>query len=173
MASSGFGYVWMNQGVEHEAVFLSQLKERLRDMCTQEWADEISRSSRYDVYRLFKTDFGFERYLDDVKIKCFKETLTRFRLGISDIKEHKNRYKQPPVENSCPFCTHQIEDETHFLFVCSKYDFIRPEMLKNIEPYNMHRQFTTVMSCKNIKSTNQLAWFIFKFLEIRATATQD
>ena len=47
--SAGFGHAWLNQGVGNEVLFLTQLKQRLIDMCSQEWLADINKSNRYDT----------------------------------------------------------------------------------------------------------------------------
>ena len=69
--------------------------------------------------------------------------LVRIRLGISNLKVHENRYARSDVllENNCPFCPGMQDNELHLFFVCKKYEKIRPNMLKSIEPHHEHSQF--------------------------------
>ena len=75
--------------------------------------------------------------LDSIRLKCFRDALIRFRLGISDINVHKNRYKASdlPTGNDCPFCPGVEENECRLCFKCSVYNDIRPDVMKNVEPY--------------------------------------
>jgi hypothetical protein len=54
LCTSGFAYVWNNQGVEHVLPFLKQLRQRLIDMYCQEWSATLRDKDRYSDYRLFK-----------------------------------------------------------------------------------------------------------------------
>ena len=59
--------------------------------------------------------------------------MVRIRLGISNLKVHKNRYAMSDIllDNDCPFCPGMQDNELH-LFVCMKYKKRRPNMLKKI-----------------------------------------
>ena len=45
-------------------------------------------------------------YLDCIKQKYFRDCLVRIRLGISNLKVHKNRYARSDVllDNDCQIC---------------------------------------------------------------------
>ena len=66
----------------------------------------INSSERFIQYRKFKPVLEPEKYLDSIRHKCFRDTLVRLGLGISDINVHKNRYKRNDqlALNNCPFC---------------------------------------------------------------------
>ena len=69
--------------------------------------------------------------------------------------------------NDCPFSPGMQDNELHFFFVCKKYEKIRPNMLKNIEPHHEHCQFVKLMSCQVDSVTRQMAWFLFKCFQTR------
>ena len=76
--------------------------------------------------------------------------LVRVRLGISNLKVHKDRYVRSDIaqENDCPICPGFREHELHSFFVCKAYGSLRPGMLKNIEPHIERAQFIRLMSCQ-------------------------
>jgi hypothetical protein len=55
---TGFGFVWMNQGVQDIGGFLKVVKQRLLDMFMQEWSSTIRNKERYIMYSIIKDDFG-------------------------------------------------------------------------------------------------------------------
>ena len=126
----------------------------------------LNESSRFVLYREFKTALNADTYLDCIKQKCFRDCLVRIGLGISNLKVHKNRYVRSKVlmDNDCPFCSGMQDNELHW-FVCKKYEKIRQNMLKNIEPHHVHCQFVKLMSCQVDSVTRQMAWFLFKCFE--------
>ena len=63
----------------------------------------------------------------------FRDALIRFRLGITELKTHKNIYILHVADNNCPFCEAVEENEYHFLFHCGKYETVRPEKSKYIK----------------------------------------
>jgi len=123
----------------------------------------LNASSRFDLYREFKTALNAETYLDCIKQKCFGDYLVRIRL--SNPKVHKNRYARSEVlmDNDCPFCPGMQDNELHLFFVCKKYEKIRPNTLKNIEPHHEHCQSVNLMSCHVDSVTRQMARFFFSF----------
>ena len=129
----------------------------------------MNESSRFVLYREFKTALNADTYLDCIKQKCFRDCLVRIRLGISNLKVDKNRNARSdvPQDNDCPFCPGMQDNELHLFFVCKKYEKIRPNMLKNIEPHHEHCQFVKLMSCQVDSVTRQMAWFLFKCFETR------
>ena len=49
LANYGFYFVWLEQGVGDEKMFLSAFKEQLRDCCKQDWFREVSNSTKLDT----------------------------------------------------------------------------------------------------------------------------
>ena len=96
-------------------------------MYSQEWLANLRGSTGFDMYILFKTSIKYETYLDFVRMKYFRNALIRFRLGITELKTHKNIYISHVADNNCSFCKVVEENEYHFLFHCEKYETVRPE----------------------------------------------
>jgi len=164
---SGFGHVWVQQGVGDEKCFVILFKQRLVDMYRQDWNSALNDSARYDVYKMFKQGLYLEDYMDCVKILKFRDSLIRVRLGISNLRVHKNRYakadQQP--DNSCPFCPNAVDDEVHMLYGCSEYQQLRPNFLRNVPVYNQNMSFANIMSTSDAGKLRQLAWYLFKCLQ--------
>ena len=97
----------------------------------------------------------------------FRDALIRFRLGITELKTHKNIYILHVADNNCPFCEAVEENEYHFLFHCGKYETVRPEKIKYIKRHEKNWKFSEIMLFEEPASTKQLAWFVFKAFEIR------
>ena len=169
----GYGFVWLCQGVVEENHFINQFKLRLVDVYSQEWMADMRQSTRFATYVSFKTSLRFEKYLDFIKVKCFRDTLIRFRFGLTELKTHKNRFVKHITDNNCPFCTDVNENEYHFLFYCNKYDTIRPKILKCVEQHEEKHKFEDIMSCENQAWTKQLAWFLFKAFELRLKLLEE
>ena len=47
----GFGFVWLNQGVENIKRFVHVLRVRMIDCQWQEWSARIEDSNRFDMFR--------------------------------------------------------------------------------------------------------------------------
>ena len=175
LQSLGFGYVWLAQGVTRENCFLRMFKQRLTDVFRQDWMAGINSSDRFTQYRKFKSVLEPEKYLDSIRQKCFRDALIRFRLGISDINVHKNRYKASdlPTGNDCPFCLGVEENECHLCFKCSMYNDIRPNVMKNIEPYQESAQLARLMYSRDDGTIRKIAWYMFKAFELRKRAVDS
>ena len=113
----GHGFVWLNQGVATEQHFIAQLKQRFIDVSSQEWMANLRGSTRFDIYIWFKTSIKDETYLDFVWVKCFRDALIRFRLGITGLKTRKSIYISHVADNNCPFCKVVRKTSTIFYFI--------------------------------------------------------
>ena len=164
----GFYFVWINKGVGDEKKFLSVFKQRAFDIACQDWIEGMRNSNCYEQYRSYKMFLVPERYFADIQIKGFRDALVRFRLGVSDIATHRNRFIRNPAPgtNDCKFCPGQTENERHVLFHCSAYNDIRPLPLQ-IEGDQETNVFLMLMSAIEPQLTKQLAWFLFKCSRIR------
>ena len=79
---TGFGDVWLNQGVERIEIFLKHFKTTLLDIDMQIQNSDIQGTDRLRTYKLLKTNFGCENYLFLVKNKMFRTALVRFRSSL-------------------------------------------------------------------------------------------
>ena len=80
-----------------------------------------SNSDRFSTYRRVKSIHVAEKYLNDITITKFRDTLIRLCFGINELKVNE-RYGSDNVTNkNCSF----LEDESHFLLHCPVYSAIR------------------------------------------------
>ena len=64
-------------------------------------------------------DYGFQSYLEKVKIVEHRTTLTRLRTGCKCFALDTGRFENMPRKNRiCPLCKSRVEDAKHFLFKC-------------------------------------------------------
>ena len=111
----------------------------------QEWAMGIRDKERFRLCTSFKTTSGGERYFCDLRINCFRGALVRFRLGVSNIQKHKNRFICDM--NNCPFCPQTTEDEPHVLFHCPKYSSLRPDCYKSVPQHLQQQRLSELSPC--------------------------
>ena len=63
----GFSGSWLNQSSPCSTeVFKQSVKIRLRDQFVQKWHETISQGGKCTIYRIIKTSFGFENYLNEL-----------------------------------------------------------------------------------------------------------
>ena len=86
------------------------------------------------TYKLFKTNFGTSDYVINVLNRYKRSLLARFRTGILQLRIETGRFNQVKLDDRlCLVCNENvIEDEFHFLCVCSKYSTIREELFTKI-----------------------------------------
>ena len=60
----GFSFVWTNPHSVNLKTFHLIFKERLIDVFKQTWVSDVSRSSPHVLYKDFKQELEYERYLD-------------------------------------------------------------------------------------------------------------
>ena len=166
---TGFGYVWLNQGVNDVSCFLKAFKQRLFDMFVGEWSSTIRNKERYVLYNVVTDGFGKASYMQDIDIYCFRVALSQLRLGVLPINNNMNRYGENPRASMCPFCKSQIEDEKHFLFSCPMYLDIRIRFLGRTDS----RQIFSMIEGKDKEMSRSVAKYIFHSMKRRKILMDD
>ena len=165
----GFGIVWEAQSVGDIKRFITEFKLRLKDCFSQDWHNSLQNHEFYSLYSTYKQTLSLSPFLLSVKNIFIRKTLARFRIGMSPLRFHFLRYSSFNRRNiDCPFCIDCAETEIHFLLVCKKYSDLRYQFI----PRKFYRcpslfKFTLLLACKNDKTTNDLACFIYKALQVR------
>ena len=162
LVDNGFSEVWEAKGTQNEKAFVKHLKDKLIENFIDNWKTKLMNSDRFFTYRIFKSDFGREFYLDDLTIKRFRDCMIRFRLGINDLGVNR-RYNYNERERYCPFCPNELEDEIHFLFVCEKYTDLRVKYLSGCYEF----QNVIFLQDPNVNIIRKTAMYIFYSLKLR------
>jgi len=93
-----------------------------------QWSHNVSQNSgKLRSYRMFKTVYGAENYVQMALPRQHRSALAKFRCGVAPIRLETGRYENLKVEERlCPMCDHNaIEDEVHVLINCPIYSDIR------------------------------------------------
>ena len=111
---------------------VNMIRQRLKDIELQRWLSEINNETRKDAnqinkmrnYRLFKTidNHKCEDYLNQVTNTRHRIALTKLRLSNHKLAIETGSYSRPfkkLAERICPICKIEMEDEYHFLNICS------------------------------------------------------
>lgn len=155
LQKTGFGFVWDNQSVGDTEWFTQIFKQRLKDMCEQDWLSEINNSRKLQTYSLFKTELKLESYLTMNLPRLGKALLTKLRCATLKLQIEMGRYENIMKEQRiCNLCKEEIEDEYHFIMKCKILSNIRSKQLSNItEPANLHTFIMLMKSeCYKIKT---------------------
>jgi len=149
-----------------------RMHQRLCDIFYQETFEQInSEKSKLRTYALFKKEQGYEKYLTDTKNTTTRQNVTKFRLSNHKLMIEVGRHQGMDVnERFCPFCTHSIENELHFLFYCPTYHAQRTNFLNPIS--SQIRNFTLLPDTRKLElimcSMDQnICNFISNSMEIR------
>ena len=85
------------------------------------------------MYKIFKSSFLYESYLDFVP-RNLRFFLTKLRLSVLPLRIQTGRYarnNEPREQRYCLCCQHlDIEDEFHFVCICSSFSEIRRKYIK-------------------------------------------
>ena len=166
LCETGFGIVWLQQGVGEIKGFLSVFKQRLIDMFFQEWSGTIRDSNRYELYRQFKTVFVREKYVTDVDTYCFRVAISQLRCNVLPLNNNMYRYGDCSQKKNCPFCAIHIEDEVHFLFHCPLYNDLRNKFLKESATVPLH----VLLQLTNDFHTHNISRYVFHAINKRKKA---
>ena len=164
----GFGYVWLNQGVENLKQFINIFRQRLVDCHWQRWNYHVQNSNRFNMYRQFIGSHDVKPYLKlDIDVHV-KRIMAKFRLGVSDVNVHKFRYRAHSNNDlTCPLCNESIEDEVHFVLCCPAFDHIRQKYIpaKYTNQPNLFR--LSLLLASSYPDVRNLAVYLCKAFKIR------
>ena len=98
----GYGFVWLNQNVPNESLFLTQFEERCRDMHMQTCFHDIENSGRCRMYKEIKQSYKMESYL---KCNIRRIYFVRFRLSSHRFLIERGLWMKPKIELPNRICT--------------------------------------------------------------------
>jgi hypothetical protein len=139
-------------------------KQRLIDCFVQEWFGNIENTAVIENYKVFKTQFAYEEYLNVLPCNL-RYYITRLRLSAHSLRIQTGRYARnhvPRHERYCKLCNSlDIEDEFHFVCKCPSFTDLRVKYLK---PYFYRRpsmyKYLELISSSNKNILTNLAKYI-------------
>lgn len=151
------------------------LKHRLSDIFIQQWRVEVESTAgksrneggnKLRFYKLVKDNFAREKYLDILPNRD-RVNLTRLRVSAHKLQIELGRYNNPPTPvalRKCSSCD-VIEDETHFLLRCKKFEVHRKEMFDSIRkaspiPKSDHGKIRLLLCSSNQSILSALCKFL-------------
>ena len=156
---NGFGYVWENQHLGLDSTFFSILKNRLIDSFWQSNNSEIELLSKNRLYRHLALDNIF--YLSNLQNDFIRIALTKLRLGSHNLLIERGRWNNTAFENrKCLLCD-EIEDEYHFVVVCTKFHDLRIKYLPKMlyQRPSMYK-FVNFLNSKNVSDLRKIGLFL-------------
>ncbi len=157
----GLSYVW-NQNKINAKWLILQVKQTLKDIFVQQWLGQLDNSNKTLNYRMYKTEFRFEKYLIELPVEL-RVMLSKFRLGGMRLPVDRGRFQNIPRESRfCDFCdSEQLGDEFHMILECKSLVDLRKKYLPTfcLNSINMFK-FSNVMNVTNNKQLINLSRFI-------------
>ena len=143
---------------------LNFIKQRVYDQYIQCWFYSVDNSRKLDTYCYFKTCFEFETYLMKIDNPLHCSALTKLRCSSHSLAIEDGRYRNVDRENKkCIFCNmNVIENEFHFVLVCSFYRDLRNKILPRYYcTWPTITKFQSLMQTKQSGVLNKLAKFVY------------
>ena len=114
--------------------------------------------SKLRIYRIFKTKLRLEKYLSASTNYEGRVLLTNLRSGTNKLEIERGRWKN--LKEELRVCTHcnlrHVENEYHFLVLCSKYEALRQTLFQkisdisagkwNLNNLGLHTQFLLLIN---------------------------
>ena len=147
----GLSYIFDCQGnCINPTWFQNTIKLRLQDAYKQEWNSQVYLRDSCNNYRIYKSDFVFEKYLVDLPWSLASSTLKyRTRNPPPPITKHylkKNDANNTIIDKQCPLCDDNTVDEFHYIMKCKYFVSERNKLLsKQISPINVNH-FNAIMN---------------------------
>ena len=147
-------------------------QKKLQNKISDQWYSVISgsdgplhnQSSKLRFYKLFKTSFHGEPYLDFVSDFKLRRKITKFRCSDHALEIEVGRHRKLNVEDRlCKLCNVDVESELHFLQICPLYNKIRTQCFGN----NLLHHWIDKLQYKDIKSAFNLANYLSKAFDWR------
>lgn len=120
---------------QNVSTFKIMCKNHLYTHFINTWQSKLSDTTNNPIlrtYRLFKSKFQFEPYLNTIKNYQHRQGLTRLRSNSHDLEIERGRHHNIPVSDRlCDSCN-VIEDEFHFMLNCVKNERERDDLFSKI-----------------------------------------
>ena len=158
---------WLNPKLISSDKFKDLCKVKIKKDFTQQWLNAISNQGegcKLRVYKLFKTIFEREPYLDLINNFQLRKTVTKFRCSDHRLEIEVGRHKGVKSnERICQVCRGCVETETHFLTKCPLYTKLRLNYLGN----NVNLTWIETIQCKDKTTAFNQANFLTKAFDLR------
>ena len=124
-------------------VFKQNCQGTLERKLILDWQNEIGDDSKHQIlktYKMFKSEFKCEPYLELVKDPKYRIAVSKLRASSHMLEIERGRHTRPitPVENRrCPKCN-VIKNEIHIVLVCTINQKERLELFDKIRSINSY-----------------------------------
>ena len=95
LCNNGFEQVLLF-GYGNDKPFIKELEDRLRRSFCHRWCN-LDKSERLSVYNSYKYCFERERYVDVIWIEVYRNSISHFRMEVSQINSQRHRFLKTKV----------------------------------------------------------------------------
>ena len=161
-------------------VFKQKCQETLERKFILDWQNEIVDDSKHPIlktYKMFKSEFKFEPYLELLKDPKYRIAVSKLRASSHMLEIERGRHTRPitPVENRrCPKCN-VIENEIHFVLECTINQNERLELFDKIRSIDScyidlppENKFVYLMNSENVRIMKWFAKFVYSSFDKRS-----
>ncbi len=144
---------------------IKPIQSRMLRQCREEWKNATEDMTKLDTYREVK-DFADISTLVKANLPRNEQSLVaRLLCGILPLKIETGRFRDAKRQTrKCKVCLEdKVEDECHFIFVCSALKEVREVKLKpflrkdrSTRRMNNHQKLKWLLSVPNIKDFGQI-----------------
>ena len=148
----GFNLMWDNQIIAKSDNISKNVKKCLSDKFMLNWSNNVMNSAKCLNYRIYKSDFCFEKYLT-VLPSDLRMYLCKFRCLSNKLPIETGRFFNiDRSERHCNLCNaNELGDEFHYLFKCTFFKNVRAKFL----PLNICKN-PNVLKFKELMNTSDL-----------------
>ena len=118
---------------------LQELKRKLVMIDTTKWQEDIRQKPKLRTYILFKSQLEAEHYVTSIIPRWERSVFAKLRCGILPLHIETGCYNNTKPEfRVCELCdTNEIEDEKHFVCICTLYKDLREKLYAKIRETNI------------------------------------
>ena len=138
---------------------------------------QSSPDKKLRTYAKFKNKMETEPYLITIKYFHMRKNFVCLRTSSHNLYIETGRHRRPvkvPVnERLCDHCN-LVEDETHYVLVCEKFDEPRKQFLEQLSEIfptfgslDLEEKFIFIMKCQDYEVINLLAQYLSETTKIR------
>ena len=143
---------WNNLNLPSKKWLVKATKHKLTDLFISNWKKECESNTSCNIYRIFKTNFGFENYLKIVPSKL-RKFLIKIRTRNHKLPVETGRWRRASRDlRKCHLCESDIGDEYHYIMTCKMLKDVRRKYLDSC--YLSHPntfKFSKLMNCKSVQ----------------------
>ena len=93
----------------------------------------LKHSKKLEFYKVFKNEYSSFNYLTHLRNFPDRRNLVKSQINHHKLRMEAGRYQKDNLPRELRLCqSNQVENETHFLFQCSRYSLQRQTFFKGI-----------------------------------------